>query len=120
MRHGAFGNHIYFIGVAGKVGDKSDGMVVFVQNPAPVLLLGGDDFVHQDAVVVMPKALGCKELCFHRFEHKIGSIDLTVGMGIGYPYHGPFVFKTEHMIDFGALAKVKGLLLPDLHHIGNG
>ena len=67
----------------------------------------------------MPKALGGKELCFHRFKHKIGGIDLAVGMWIGYPYHGPFVFKTEHVIDFGTLAEVVGLLLPDLDDISD-
>jgi hypothetical protein len=65
------------------------------------MLLSSDDFVHQDPIVVMPKALRGKQLCFHGFEDKVSGIDLTMGMGIGYPYHRSFVFKTKHMIDFG-------------------
>lgn len=73
------------------------------QDAAAVRLLGGDDVLEQDAMMLAPMTAADVDFVGNRLEDEIGGVNLAMGMRIGDANDVPLIFEDEDVLDFGQI-----------------
>src|SRR5262249_1023669 len=100
------------VGVAREIRKKGDGGLVLTNDSGSFVLLGRDNIAEQSAagfVVVSPTGLG---FSFDRLEHKVGGVNLTIGLGGRHSDHLALILKDQDMINLRLVAEIDVFALP--------
>src|SRR5918911_1053188 len=101
-----FGRDEEFVSVAREVRHEDDGRIVFVDDAAAILALGGEDVLKEDAASFFKVAAAGARLGLDGLEYEVGRVNLAVRVRVRDADDFALILEDEDVVDPVAAAEI--------------